>query len=216
MPSVYFIDVSPSVPTQQDLPEVADSDCRARESHGNRGKLFEGMLEKTHHLYRVKGVADVDYIENAFVFCSEAVYRRLPPQKKARMGDGRTLKRVQTPGDYRGTLGKFGIAFDAKECGDDRFSLTKLPRHQVESLYSFARAGGLAGFLIWMKRVGVYWVDAQTMSDLYYAALFNRGVKTLNLKWFAEQALFVGRVIPGGLVEYAESLTPHKQILKAA
>lgn len=203
-------------PEQQSLPEVETSDCRARESHGNRGKLFERMLEKTHEFYRFKRVADVEYIENAFVFCSEAEYRRLAPTLKARMGDGRTLKRVRTSGDYRGTLSKFGIAFDAKECGDDRFNLKKLPRHQVDSLYSFARAGGLAGFLIWMKRVGVYWVDAATMSGLYDAALFNRGVKTLNLKWFAENAVFVRRVEPGGLVEYAEALTPHEKMLKAA
>lgn len=174
------------------------------------------MLEKTHEFYRFKRVADVDFIVNAFVFCSEGEYRRLAPTMKARMGDGRTLKRSRTSGDYRGTLGMFGIAFDAKECGDDRFSLKKVPRHQVESLYSFARAGGLAGFLIWMKQVGVYWVDAETMSGLYYAALFNRGVKTLNLKWFAEHAVFVGRVEPGGLVEYAESLKPHEQTFKAA
>lgn len=207
---------TPLLPTQQNLPETDDSDCRARESHGNRGKTFERMVEKTHRFYRAQRVADVEYIENAFVYCSEAEYQRLPPTLKARMGDGRTLKRVRTSGDCRGTLGKFGIAFDAKECGADRFSLMKLPRHQVDSLYLFARAGGIAGFLIWMKRAGVYWVDAETMSGLYYAALFNRGVKTLNLQWFAERAVFVGRVAPGDLVDYAKALTPHEAMRIAA
>lgn len=166
------------------------------------------MLEKTHHFYRTHGIADVEYIENAFVYCSENEFRRLAPTLKARMGDGRTLKRVRTSGDYRGTLLGRGLAFDAKQFGDDRFELKKIPRHQVESLYAFSQAG-LAGVMFYARRVSrVYWVDARVLSELYYAAVFGKGVKTLNLPWFADHALSVGPVAPGGLVEYATVLVP--------
>lgn len=197
-------------PAQQSFADVAPAaDIRARQSHGNRGKEFEHMLEKTHHFYRTRGIADVEHIENAFVYCSENEFRRLSPTLKARMGDGRTLKRVKTSGDYRGTLLGRGLAFDAKQFGDDRFELKKIPRHQVESLFAFSRAG-LAGFMFYARRVStVYWVDARAMSDLYYAAVFgNKGVKTLNLPWFARHALSVGPVASGGLVEYANVLAP--------
>lgn len=183
------------------------ADIRARESHGNRGKEFEGMLEKTHHYYRVRGVADVDYIPNAFIYCSEADYRRLAPEMKARMGDGRTLRRARTSGDYRGTLRGRGLAFDAKQFSDERLQLKKIPRHQLESLCSFARAGGIAGFMVYARQVGkVYWVEARQMRDLCDRALSSKGVKTLNLDWFVENALLVDKVIPGGLVEYDKSL----------
>lgn len=189
---------------------MGGADFEARQSYGNRGKEFERMLEKTHHFYRVQGTADVEYIENAFVYCSEAVFRQLPRTSKARMGDGRTLKRVRTSGDYRGTLGARGIAFDAKEFSSDRLSLKLIPPHQVESLASFARAGGLAGFLVYAKQVSkVYWVGARQMRDLCDQAFFNKGVKTLNLSWFATHAVPVGEVVPGGLVDYAPVLLPH-------
>jgi penicillin-binding protein-related factor A (putative recombinase) len=165
------------------------------------------MLDKTHHYYRVRGVADVDYIENAFVYCSEWEFNRLRPEMKARMGDGRTLRRARTSGDYRGTLHGRGLAFDAKQFSDERLQLKKIPRHQVESLCSFARAGGLAGFMIYARQVGtVYWVEAGLMRDLCDRALSSTGVKTLNLAWFAENAQVVGKVMPGGLVEYDKSL----------
>lgn len=188
---------------------MTETDLVARESHGNRGKEFERMLEATHHYYRVLGLADVDYIENAFVYCSEAEFARLPPEMKARMGDGRTLKRSRTSGDYRGTLRGLGLAFDAKQFSDERLQLKKIPRHQVESLSSFARAGGIAGFMVYAKRAGtVYWVDAITMRNLCDQALSTKGLKTLNLEWFATKAVRVGEVLPGGLVEYARALSP--------
>jgi penicillin-binding protein-related factor A (putative recombinase) len=181
---------------------------RARQSHGNRGKEFERMLEKTHHYYGVRGVADVVYIENAFIYCSEGEFARLPRELKARMGDGRTLKRVRTSGDYRGTLRGRGIAFDAKQFSDDRLALGIIPRHQVEALSSFARAGGLGGFMVYARRVStVYWVNALLMRDMCDRALSSKGVKTLNLKWFAENAVSVGVVVPGGLVEYDLALS---------
>ena len=168
------------------------------------------MLERTHQFYRVKGVADVDYIENAFVYCSEREFDRLPRELKARMGDGRTLKRVKTSGDYRGTLRGLGLAFDAKQISGDRLELKKIPRHQVESLSSFARAGGIGGFMVWVRRAGaVYWVPARKMNEVYYAA-YGRGVKTLNLAWFAEHALRVATVPPGDIVDYAPVLALHK------
>ncbi len=167
------------------------------------------MLEATHHYYRVRGVADVDYIENAFVYCSEREFARLPREMKARMGDGRTLKRVRTSGDYRGTLGPLGLAFDAKQFSDDRLRLKLIPRHQVESLSSFARTGGIAGFMVYAKQAAtVYWVDAITMRNLCDQALSTKGLKTLNLEWFAAKAVRVGEVSPGGLIEYARALSP--------
>ena len=165
------------------------------------------MLGRTHHYYKVRGMADVDYIENAFVYCSEKEYERLPREMKARMGDGRTLKRVRTSGDYRGTLGPFGLAFDAKQFSSERLQLKKLPRHQVEALCSFARPGGLAGFMVYAKQAGtVYWVEARQMRRLCDAALTAAGLKTLNLSWFAQNAVRVCEVRPGDLVEYAETL----------
>lgn len=199
----------PRAPEQQSLSAVSAAGLRAHQSHGNRGKEFERMLERTHHYYRVRGVADVDYIPNAFAYCSEAEFARLPREMKARMGDGRTLKRVRTSGDYRGTLGGRGLAFDAKQFSDDRLQLKKIPRHQVEALYSFARAGGIAGFMVYVRQASsVYWVDAFTMRDLYDRALSSTGVKTLNLLWFANNALPIGSVVEGGLVEYAYALSP--------
>jgi recombination protein U len=188
---------------------VTETDARARESHGNRGKEFERLLDRTHSYYRARGVADVEYIENAFVYCSEREFRRLPRTMTARMGDGRTLKRARTSGDYKGTLAGRGLAFDAKQFSDERLQLKKIPRHQVESLCSFAKAGGIAGFMVYAKQADtVYWVDALTMRELCDRALASTGVKTLNLSWFAANAVKIGAVAPGGLVEYARALLP--------
>lgn len=86
----------------------------------------------------------------------------------------------------------------------------------MDSLASFARARGLAGFMVWVKQAGaVYWVPAPLMSDLYYAA-FGRGVKTLNLAWFAEKAVRVAPVPPDTIVDYAPVLAPHSRAAQAA
>lgn len=103
------------LPRQQSFADVEPGQVRGRESHGNRGKEFESILKRTHDYYRARGVADVDYIPNAFTYCSEGEFSKLPPEMKARMGDGRTLKRVKSSGDYRGTLRGLGLAFDAKQ-----------------------------------------------------------------------------------------------------
>jgi penicillin-binding protein-related factor A (putative recombinase) len=178
-------------------------DFQAPDSHANRGRQFEAMLERTHDFYTCELIGDITKISNRWEFCSEGEWRRLPPALKARTGDGKPLKRAQTVCDYLGHAYGYGVAFDAKEFNGPSIPLENFKVHQVRGLYNYERTRGLAGFLVWSKRADkVYWVCAQFMMILRSAGT----LKSLNIKWLDEHAVLITEKTTGALVDWARVL----------
>jgi recombination protein U len=177
----------------------------APESHANRGRQFEAILEATHEYYLRAGIGYVEKISNKWVYCSEGEWRGLAPALKARDGNNRPMKRAATMCDYLGHARGSGVAFDAKEFKDASFPLVNVKPHQATALFNFYRTGGLGGFLLWSRRVDkVYWVNAETMMIQRQAGT----VKSLNIKWLDEHATLITEKASGATVDWARVLLP--------
>jgi penicillin-binding protein-related factor A (putative recombinase) len=205
--------------------EQYNAEIKHKESHGSRGKMFERMLNAAHKQYAQLGIASIYNIPNAFDWCSEEVFSRTPPQRRARMGDGRTLRRIMTPFDYIGTIKVVGsgvgrvrepaIAFaaDAKQFSGARISLDKFEAHQIEGLALWHMLGALAGFLVYAVDTGrCYWLtglQVRDASDKARHQLKGQGKhpKTLTHAWLDEHALLLGIFRPGQAVLWVETLT---------
>jgi recombination protein U len=161
------------------------------------------MLERTHSYYERAGVGLVEKIENAFGYCSEQEWQRLPAPLKARTGDGKPLKRQKTICDYMGHAYSLGVAFDAKEFDGPSIPLENFKDHQARRLFTFQRTKGLAGFLVWSKRVDeVYWVAADVVLKL--KAGFER--KSISIDWLRQKALLISKGTTGAIIDWARVL----------
>lgn len=180
--------------------------------HANRGRQLEGMLIRTHQFYERSGIASVEKIPNAFVFCNEIEWQRIKsPALKARTADGKPLKREKTDCDFKGHARGFGVAFDAKEFSGASIPLTNFKPHQVLRLFTFARTGGCAGFMIWAKRIdSIFWIEARAFNPVYLLGQ----LRSLNLAWLKEHATLICQSTTGALIDWASVLFP--QVPKAS
>jgi recombination protein U len=175
----------------------------APEPHANRGMLFEGMLVRTHDYYERQGIARVEKIPNAWAYCGEGEWRKLPDSLRGRAGDGRPLKRRKTSCDFIGTALGRGVAIDAKEFGRTSIPLANFEPHQVRRLAAFARVKSLAGFLIYSKLAdAVFWVEAGDFNVVYHMGQ----VKSLNLDWLRKKAVLICEKPGNDIVDWARAL----------
>lgn len=184
----------------------------AQTPHANRGRLLEGMLERTHQYYERSGIGSVEKIPNAFVFCSEIEWQRIKsPALKARTADGKPLRREKTDCDFKGHARGFGIAFDAKEFAGPSLPIANFKPHQVLRLFTFARTGGTAGFMRWAKRIdSIFWIEAAAFNLIYLGGK----LKSLNLAWLKEHAILICSCTTGALIDWVSVLFP--QLSKAS
>lgn len=185
------------------LKQVALPGIPSPESHANRGMLFESMLVRTHDYYERQGIGRIEKIPNAWVYCSEGEWKRLPDSLKARTADGRPLKRRKTSCDYLGTALGWGIAIDAKEFSRTSIPLANFEPHQVRRLAAFARVKSLAGFLVYSKLVeAVFWLEAGFFNPIYHMGQ----VKSLNLDWLRKNAVLICEKPGNDIVDWARAL----------
>lgn len=185
----------------------------APEPHSNRGRLFEGMLERTHDYYLRQNIGRVEKLPNAWVYCSEGEYNRLPDSMKARTADGRPLKRQKTSCDYIGTVLGRGVAIDAKEFAGPSIPLRNFESHQVRRLDLFSRVKSVAGFLIYSKRAdAVFFLEAGFFSPIYHTGhvksqnVHMGQVASLNVEWLRSNTTLVCERAGNDIVDWARVL----------
>ena len=197
--------------------EEYNREFRRRKGHANLGKQFETMLNRAHVRYEASGLAVIYNVPNAFNFCSEGEYARLMSQIKARLGDGRTMKRVQTPCDFIGCVGRLAVAFDAKQFSNKSIALKEFKPHQVEGLAKWEQIGALAGFMVYAAEGGeVFWLKASQVREAQARVMYARKGKAAHPKsfsvgWLKENALFVGVFHEGQPCLWLEALTGAKE-----
>lgn len=127
-----------------------------RESNANRGMEFEHELLVMHQLYRLRKLAVVEKNHCPTQIVQGGQWAKI------------TGKAIV---DFTGCLanGRF-VAFDAKDCVENRIELNRLAPHQLEYLGGVHALGGLAFILVRFERKHVYRIPV----DRWYEADYYR------------------------------------------
>jgi recombination protein U len=160
------------------------------QNHANLGKIFEKILERTHQVYTLKRLADIDKNPIEWRFTSKSQYDVLRYQRAdlvAITNTGRYIKRVKSDIDFSGTAkmsdGRgISIHFDAKEITRKSFPLANVQAHQVERLLSKQQCGAIAGLMIRFSDLErIFFVSATVVDAAMTAMLCQRGSKSIPL-----------------------------------
>lgn len=106
----------------------------AQDGHRNRGMAFEHALGEMHEIYRTLNIGRIE--KN---YCPTQIVK-----------DGQWAKVIgRSTVDYVGVLnGGRMVAFDAKDCREDKIELSRLQEHQRLYLDEVMALGGLAFVLV--------------------------------------------------------------------
>lgn len=107
------------------------------------------------------------------------------PQGAKVIGRGKLVK-IKTPFDFACSIRGRAVFFDAKSTAENRFNLaskvtSEKSMHQFNQLREAARAGAIAGYLIWFYQLRlITWVPIDVMAErnLVSIAPYHRGTTT--------------------------------------
>lgn len=138
-----------------------------REPQGNRGRVWQDILDRTHGWYTAQGWGKVYPIRNAWAFAPAWLWRRQPPECRARTAEGGLLMRMKSAPDYVGSVGPWAVQFDAKEFAGASISYENFSADQIRDLHdSFAGGNSYSGFMVLEKRaMNVHWLRADYVYD---------------------------------------------------
>jgi penicillin-binding protein-related factor A (putative recombinase) len=133
-----------------------------REPQGNRGRIWQDILDRTHAWYESRRWGKVYSVRNEWAFADRWLWEKQTPECRARTAEGGLLMRRKSAPDYVGSVGCWAVQFDAKEFAGASISYENFKPKQIEDLYSsFAGGNPYSGFMVLEKRtMNVYWVQA--------------------------------------------------------
>lgn len=136
-------------------------------TRGLRGSTLEDIINRTNEKYLQSGLCLVQKIPTPIT--------PINIDHKSRHITLAYFEKKSTV-DYIGSAQGVPIAFDAKECSKDTFTLANIHPHQVKFMEDFEKQGGISFFLIYY-----------TGKNLYYYLRFNK------LKEFWDRMISGGR-----------------------
>ncbi len=165
-------------------------------SHSNLGKDFEAMLNRTHHFYAVNKLASVEKNPVEWRYIGFSEYNKLKTSRGelvAITNTNRYIKKVKSDVDYCGVFGGRFITFDAKQTKESSLPLGNIAEHQIQTLLSKERAGGISGLMIYFSEKGrCFFVPASIVDAANIEMLYKKGRKSLSVDLCAAK----GREIP--------------------
>ena len=141
--------------------------------YANRGRSAELVVEITLRSYAEQGIALIQKIPTPWVVTRRGgTVAGAFPAKKSTV-------------DYIGVWNGKAVAFDAKEVGEPRFPLSRIPEHQLQFLERFAKMGGVAGVLAWFYvQHEFWWLPAGLLLEAEA-----QGARSLSLARIRERAI---------------------------
>ena len=156
---------------------------------GNRGMIFEGLIENTNKQYALKGIAQIQKVATPI-----KIIRRMPGEKLMACWDKKSTV------DFVGCTkdGNY-ICFDAKETQLKNLPLKNIKPHQLKHLKNTHELGGMAFLVVWFR-------DERKCFNLPYEAIeafINTSAsKSIPIKYFEEKGLQVYFDSNGFVVNY--------------
>lgn len=106
--------------------------------------------------------------------------------------------------DYIGAAQGIPIAFDAKECSKDTFTLANIHEHQVAFMGNFEKQGGIAFFLIhYTKTDELYYLRFKKLKE-FWERMNSGGRKSFTYDEIERD--FIIKTKPGILVPYLDGV----------
>ena len=128
-------------------------------TRGLRGSAFESLINSTNEYYRSKGLALVQKIPTPITPLKFDSERKLITE--AYFEKDSTV-------DYIGVVQEVPVAFDAKECKTDTFSMQNIHEHQYRFMEDFEKQGGVAFVLIlFTERNDMYYLRFKELKTYY-------------------------------------------------
>ncbi|MCR5215311.1 MAG: Holliday junction resolvase RecU [Eubacterium sp.] len=165
-------------------------------TRGLRGSAFESLINSTNEYYREKGLALVQKIPTPITPLKFDSERKLITE--AYFDKDSTV-------DYIGVVQEIPVAFDAKECKTDTFSLQNIHEHQYKFMEEFEKQGGVAFVLIlFTERNDMYYLRFRELKE--YFDRIKRDSHPKNFKYVElEDDYFIKSKGPA-IVNYLEGL----------
>lgn len=156
---------------------------------GNRGMIFESLIENTNKQYALKGIAQIQKVATPV-----KIIKTMPGGKLMACWDRKSTV------DFVGcTKDGTYICFDAKETQLKNLPLKNIKEHQLKHLHNTHRLGGKAFLVVWFR-------EERKCFNLPYKALesfiSSNASKSIPLKYFIEHGQEVSFDHPDYIVNY--------------
>ena len=164
-------------------------------TRGLRGSTLEDMVNRTNDRYLEAGLCLVQKIPTP-----------ITPIKIDHSSRHITLAYFDQKStvDYIGAAQGIPIAFDAKECAKDTFTLANIHEHQVVFMENFEKQGGIAFFLIhYTERDKLYYLRFNKLKE-FWDRMIAGGRKSFTFDE-TESEFFLDNK-PGILVPYLDGI----------
>lgn len=164
-------------------------------TRGLRGSTLEDMINRTNERYLEAGLCLVQKIPTPITPINID-----PASRHITLAYFDQKSTV----DYIGAAQGIPIAFDAKECAKDTFSLANIHKHQVAFMENFEKQGGVAFFLIhYTVRDKYYYLRFSKLKE-FWDRMNNGGRKSFTFDETEEDFFLVNK--PGILVPYLDGI----------
>ncbi|MDO4965448.1 MAG: Holliday junction resolvase RecU [Lachnospiraceae bacterium] len=164
-------------------------------SRGLRGSTLEDLINRTNERYLEGGLCLVQKIPTP-----------ITPIKIDQSTRHITLAYFEQKStvDYIGAVQGIPIAFDAKECAKDTFTLANIHPHQVNFMESFEKQGGVSFFLLhYTERDELYYLRFSKFME-FWNRMLEGGRKSFRYEEIERD--FILKHHPGILVPYLDGI----------
>lgn len=164
-------------------------------TRGLRGSTLEDMINRTNEKYLESGLCLVQKIPTPITPIS--IDQKTRHITLAYFDQKSTV-------DYIGAVQGIPIAFDAKECAKETFTLANIHEHQVVFMENFEKQGGIAFFLIYYTTKDQYYYLRFRKLKEYWDRMIAGGRKSFTFDETEED--FFLRPKSGVLVPYLDGI----------
>lgn len=164
-------------------------------TRGLRGSTLEDMINRTNDKYLEAGLCLVQKIPTPITPIS--IDQKTRHITLAYFDQKSTV-------DYIGAVQGIPIAFDAKECAKDTFTLANIHEHQVVFMENFEKQGGIAFFLIYYSAKDIYYYLRFKKLKEYWDRMVEGGRKSFTFDE-TEEGFFL-KPKSGVLVPYLDGI----------
>ncbi len=119
----------------------------------NTGMVFENCINAVNNIYFAKGLGLIKKQNTPFIPLRD---------RTGKVVDVKVADKAIA--DYAGVYGRYAVAFEAKSCSSDKFELSRLKSHQLETLAYYTKLGHIAFLFLSFSEQDFYILPYEVIS----------------------------------------------------